>query len=369
MKTVKFLDLANVWSLYHDEITEQFSRFLSNGVYIGGDLVSSFERQWANYLGCSYAVGAGNGLDALVIAMRSLGIGPGDEVIVPSNTYIATWLAVMQVGATPIPIDANWDDFLINVNKIEEVINHRTKMIIPVHMYGLACDLDKITQLGNRHNLFVLDDAAQSHGTLYKGKMIGNCGCDATAWSFYPGKTLGALGDAGGVTTNLHDLIPSLRMFGNYGATAKYHHQVPGANSRLDPIQSLALSVRLKHLDAEIEKRRKIAEVYLSNLDDLVHIPSNTYSSSSYHLFPIWVEDRKKLISAFEANCIEYGIHYPIPLNAQAALSKYSLSKSSQFNVSQKIAQGIVSLPMSPVMTEDEAYRVVAIIKETVGHV
>jgi dTDP-4-amino-4,6-dideoxygalactose transaminase len=369
MEPVKFLDLAKIWSLYEREIKEEFSNFVRDGIYIGGEQVTSFERKWANYIGCSYTVGSGNGLDALSSALHCLGVGPGDEVIVPSNTYVATWLAVIQVGATPIAVDANWKDFLINVEKIEEVITHRTKLILPVHMYGLACDIDNIVQLAKNHNLLVLDDAAQSHGTLYKGKMIGSCGCDATAWSFYPGKTLGALGDAGGVTTNSNDLAQCLRMYGNYGALEKYNHEIAGVNSRLDPFQAIALSVRLKYLDTEIEKRRIIANIYFTNLRGIVHIPNNYYSRSSYHLFPVWVENREKLIAAFNANNIDFGIHYPIALNSQPALSKYNLLNSPQFEVSEKIAQGIISLPISPVLEKTDALRIVEIIRKSVGHV
>jgi dTDP-4-amino-4,6-dideoxygalactose transaminase len=264
---IPFLDLQAAYLELKPEIDAAISRVLNSGWYILGPEVEAFEEEWAAYCGASHAVGVGNGLDALTLALRALEIGPGDEVIVPSNTYIATWLAVSAVGATPVPVEPNPSTYNIDPTLIPDALTPRTKALLPVHLYGQPADLDPILALARQHNLAVVEDAAQAHGARYKSKRIGAHG-DVVCWSFYPGKNLGALGDAGAITTRRADIADRIRMMRNYGSREKYVNDVQGVNSRLDPIQAAVLRVKLKVLDEWNDRRKSIASLYTQHLDD-----------------------------------------------------------------------------------------------------
>ena len=245
---ISFLDLKLPYQHLKTEIDEAVLRVLSSGWYIGGSECEAFESEFANYCGAAHAVGVANGLDALHLALRALGVEPGDEVIVPSNTYIATWLAVSQCGAIPVPVEPDADTCNIDPARIEAAITDKTKVVLPVHLYGQSADLDPILALARKHDIKVLEDAAQAHGARYRGRRLGAHG-DAVAWSFYPGKNLGALGDAGAVTTNNPEIADKIAVLRNYGSRVKYVNEVKGFNSRLDPIQAAVLRVKLAHLD------------------------------------------------------------------------------------------------------------------------
>jgi dTDP-4-amino-4,6-dideoxygalactose transaminase len=258
---IPFLDIKASYLKIQEEIDSSIKQVLMSGWYVLGEEVEQFEIEYARYCNVKYCIGLGNGMDAIHLGLLALGVGPGDEVIVPSNTYIATWLAVSQCGAIPVPVEPN-EFFNIDVNKIESAITDRTKVILPVHLYGQSADLDPILLLAKKYHLKVLEDAAQAHGATYKGQKIGKHG-DAVAWSFYPGKNLGAFGDAGGVTTNSLEIARKIRMLRNYGSEEKYINQEIGFNSRLDPIQATILRVKLKYLDQWNEHRSNIAKLYL----------------------------------------------------------------------------------------------------------
>ncbi len=262
---VPFLDLKTPYYEIKEELDAAWHRVMASGWYVLGQEVESFEHEFAAYCEAKHCVGVGNGLDALYLILRAMEIGPGDEVIVPSNTYIATWLAVSMTGATPVPVEPDEVSYNIDPALIEAAITTRTKAILPVHLYGLPADLEPILKIASRHGLRVLEDAAQAHGARYKGKRIGAHG-DAVAWSFYPGKNLGAFGDGGAVTTNDRHLAEKLRALRNYGSRVKYVNEVKGVNSRLDPLQAAVLRVKLKYLDEWNERRKRVASLYLERL-------------------------------------------------------------------------------------------------------
>ena len=330
--SVPFLDLGAAYRELQPEIDAAVARVLASGYYIGGPEVDAFEDEYATYCGASHAVGVANGLDALHLALRAMDVGAGDEVIVPSNTYIATWLAVSQCGATPVPVEPDEQTYNINPALIEAAITPRTKVILPVHLYGQPADLDPILAIARKHGLKVLEDGAQAHGALYKGKRIGAHG-DAVAWSFYPGKNLGAMGDGGAVTTNDAQLADRIRVLRNYGSRVKYVNEVQGYNSRLDPIQAAILRVKLKVLDEWNGRRKAIATAYLASFNasstgaatppntsgtiTLPHVPD--YADPVWHLFVIRHPNRDQLQKQLTDAGIGTIIHYPIPPHLQAA--------------------------------------------------
>uniref|UniRef100_UPI0025795D7F DegT/DnrJ/EryC1/StrS family aminotransferase n=1 Tax=Thioclava sp. UBA3469 TaxID=1947693 RepID=UPI0025795D7F len=258
---IPFLDLGAAYRELKTEIDAAVMRVLESGWYILGPEVEAFEAEWAEYCGASHAVGLGNGLDALILALRTLDVGPGDEVIVPSNTYIATWLAVSAVGAIPVPVEPDTATHNIDPARLAAAVTERTKVLLPVHLYGQPADLDPILKLAREKGIAVVEDAAQAHGARYKGQRIGAHG-DVVCWSFYPGKNLGALGDGGAITTNREDLADRIRVLRNYGSREKYVNEIKGVNSRLDPIQAAVLRAKLPYLDAWTERRREIATAY-----------------------------------------------------------------------------------------------------------
>ena len=345
---IPFLDLRAGYDELRPEIDAAISRVLDSGMYILGEEVAAFEREYAAYCGCKHAIGVANGLDALHLALRAMGVGPGDEVIVPSNTYIATWLAVSQCGATPVPVEPVEGTSNLDPALIEAAITPRTKAILPVHLYGQPADLDPILAVAARHGLRVLEDGAQAQGARYKGQRIGGHG-DAVAWSFYPGKNLGAYGDAGAITTNDDALAEQLRVLRNYGSRVKYVNDVQGWNSRLDPLQAAVLRVKLAHLDDWNARRRAIAARYLDGLRDagvaLPEVPE--WAEPAWHLFVVRSERRDALQARLGEAGIGTLIHYPLPPHRQQAYAELAFSADA-FPIANRLADQLLSLPIGP---------------------
>lgn len=370
--TIPFLDLRAAYLELKAEIDAAIAGVLASGWYILGEEVDAFESEWAAYCQAHHAIGVGNGLDALHLALLAMDVGPGDEVIVPSNTYIATWLAVSQCGATPVPVEPVPRTYNIDPARIEAAITPRTKVILPVHLYGQPADLDPILALARRHGLRVLEDAAQAHGARYKGQRIGAHG-DVVTWSFYPGKNLGALGDGGAVTTNDPDLADRIRVLRNYGSRVKYVNEVPGYNSRLDPIQAAVLRVKLKVLDEWNERRRVIAGRYLAGLG--AECVSGTVDLSSlilpqvlaeaepvWHLFVIRHPRRDELQQSLTQAGIGTMIHYPIPPHLQGAYAHLGY-RQGDFPIAEGMAAEVISLPMGPQLDQGAVGAVVEAIQ------
>jgi dTDP-4-amino-4,6-dideoxygalactose transaminase len=355
---VPFLDLKASYIELQSEIDAAIKRVLESGWYILGEEVDVFEREYASYCEASYCVGLANGLDALHLALLALGVGAGDEVIVPSNTYIATWLAVSQCGAVPIPVEPDEVTYNINPVQIEAAITSRTKVILPVHLYGQPADMDAILAIARKYGLKVLEDGAQAHGARYKGKRVGAYG-DVVAWSFYPGKNLGAYGDGGAITTDDPEIADRIRVLRNYGSRVKYVNEVRGFNSRLDPIQAAVLRVKLQYLDRGNEARKRVAAQYLVGLADsgliLPYVPN--WAEPVWHLFVVRSDDRKKLQQGLNQLGIGTLIHYPIPPHLQAAYSNLSFIKGS-LPIAEIIHDEILSLPMFPQMTSTQVLTV-----------
>ena len=350
---VKFLDLKSIHAEIQEEIQEAISKLLKSGVYIGGDLVNEFETSYAKYLDCKYCVGVANGLDAIKISLMALNIQDGDEIIVPSHTFVATWLAVTQCGATPIPVDCDLETYSIDCTKIENAITNKTKAIIPVHLYGQPARIDTILSIAKKYDLKVIEDAAQAHGAIYKNKKIGSHG-DLVAWSFYPGKNLGAIGDAGAVSTNNKELAEKIRILGNYGSRVKYHNEENGINSRLDSIQAAILNVKLKYLDEWNSKRKNIARSFINEINkEKLILPSKfDLDDAVWHIFPVRSANRSNFINYLKNSEIETLIHYPIPPHKQKIYkhfySNYTLT------VTEKITNEVFSLPIGPHIGEEE---------------
>lgn len=360
---IQFLDISAGYRELREEIDEAVRRVLESGWYILGPEVDAFEAAFATYCEVSHAIGVANGLDALHLALRALDVQPGDEVIVPSNTYIATWLAVSQCGATPVPVEPEDATFNINPALIEEAITPRTKVILPVHLYGQPADLDPILATARKYNLKVLEDGAQAHGARYKGQRIGAHG-DAVAWSFYPGKNLGAMGDGGAVTTNDPEIADRIRVLRNYGSRVKYVNEVQGYNSRLDPIQAAILRVKLAHLDEWNNRRVAIADSYQKALVGcgltLPFVPD--WAEPAWHLYVVQHPQRDALHKAFADGGVGTLIHYPIPPHRQQAYAKAGWDKGA-FPLAERMAERVLSLPMGPHLNDDSVQRVVASIK------
>jgi dTDP-4-amino-4,6-dideoxygalactose transaminase len=352
MTQIPFLDLRAAYLELKTEIDRAVARVLDSGWYILGAEVEAFEAEFAAYCEAKFAVGVANGLDALHLALRAFGVAPGDEVIVPSNTYIATWLAVSQCGATPVPVEPDERTHNINPALIESAITPLTRAIIPVHLYGQPADLDPILAIARKHGLYVLEDAAQAHGARYKGKRIGAHG-DAVAWSFYPGKNLGALGDGGAVTTNEPGIADRIRMLRNYGSRVKYENEVQGFNSRLDPLQAAILRVKLAHLDDWNARRANIAERYQRELASaqltLPYVPD--WARPVWHLFVVRCDQRRSLQQALGQAGVGTLIHYPIPPHLQEAYRRGGWGTGA-FPIAERLADEVLSLPMGPHLSE-----------------
>ncbi len=363
---IPFLDLKGVNAQYRDELIIACTKVIDSGWYIQGAQVEAFEREFSDYCGTKHCIGVANGLDALTLILRAykeLGvINDGDEVIVPANTYIASILAISQNNLTPILIEPDINTCLLDSSKIEEKITSKTKVILPVHLYGQTCNMDEINKIAKKYNLKVIEDSAQSHGAYYKNKRCGNLG-DASGFSFYPGKNLGALGDGGAVTTNDEVLADTIRTLGNYGSQKKYENLYKGINSRLDEMQAAILRVKLKFLDEEIAKRREIAGIYINKIvNPIVQLPAwNQYQQHVFHLFTIQTENRDKLNKYLEKNGVQTLIHYPIAPHKQKAYQEWD---SLLLPITESIHRKTLSLPIGPMLESDEIEEIVKIINK-----
>lgn len=347
-----------------EELKTAFDRVLSRSWYIEGEEDKSFEKAFAEYIGVEHCVGVGNGLDALMLALKALGIGDGDEVIVPSNTFIATVLAVSYVGAKPVLVEPDICTYNINPVLIENSITSKTKAIIPVHLYGRACDMDSIMDIAGNHKLYVVEDCAQAHGATYKKKKVGSFG-DVAAFSFYPGKNLGALGDAGAVVTNNSELATKIRALGNYGSDYKYHHIYKGNNSRLDELQAAFLSVKLKHLDRMNVERRRIAALYSGNIkNSKIILPEVSPDCVPvWHIYAVRCDERDALEAYLNGLGIATNKHYPIPIHLQECYKDLGFAKRS-FPIAEEISSTELSLPMYYGMSDDEIKYIIRSINE-----
>ena len=352
---IPFLSFAPMHQPLKAEMMEAFSEFYDRSWFVLGDAVKEFERSYAKFNEVNYAVGVSNGLDALHIALKTLNIGPGDEVIIPSNTYIATALACSYVGAVPVFVEPDINTYNIDKNKIEAAITSKTKAIMPVHLYGQCCEMETIMAIAKKHNLFVIEDNAQSQGASYNGKLAGSWG-NINGTSFYPGKNLGALGDAGAVTTNDEELAKKASILRNYGSDKKYYNDVIGFNMRLDELQATFLSIKLKSLQGWIAQRQEIAGWYneaLKNVKGIVIPEVAKGSTHVYHLYVIRTEKRDALQKHLSEKGIGTLIHYPIPPHLQQAYSHLGLQKGD-FPIAEKIADTSLSLPLWPGITYEE---------------
>ncbi|MBS1520091.1 MAG: DegT/DnrJ/EryC1/StrS family aminotransferase [Bacteroidetes bacterium] len=358
---VKFLDLYSINQQYKSELKEAFERVLDSGWYILGNEIKQFEADYAAYCGTKHAIGVANGLDALILIIRAykeLGVfEEGDEIIVPSNTFIASILAVSANGLIPVLVEPDLYSYNIDPNLIEAKITTKTKAILPVHLYGQLCDMANINRIAKKHNLKVIEDAAQSQGATINGTRSGNFG-DAAGHSFYPGKNLGALGDGGAVTTNDDELASAIRAIANYGSHIKYKNKYKGINSRLDELQAALLGVKLKRLDADTEIKRNIANRYLSEIrNEKIKLPKvSEQSAHVWHLFVIRTEDRDHLQQYLTGNDIQTVIHYPIPPHKQEAYKEWN---GLNYPVSEQIHAEVLSLPLSPVIRDEEVNKVI----------
>jgi dTDP-4-amino-4,6-dideoxygalactose transaminase len=351
---ISFLNLKRANSFNRSELIDAVSRVIDSGQYILGDEVEKFEAKFAKYCNAKFCVGVGNGLDALTLTLRAFNIGAGDEVIVPSNTYIATWLSVSHCGATPVPVEPSMDTFNIDAELIKKAITKKTKAIIPVHLYGRPADMDEIRSITLNHDIKIIEDGAQAHGAVYKGKRIGSTG-DAVAWSFYPGKNLGAIGDAGAITTNNQDLAEKLIKLRNYGSNKKYVNDLMGFNSRLDPIQAAFLSVKIENLEIQNNRRSEIAQQYLRGISHpQLILPSKTEigTVSVWHQFIIRTRFRAQLQEYFYKEGVETLIHYPVPPHKQAAYKSQIFDSNYPF--AEQLSDEVLSLPIDPFLTNDE---------------
>jgi dTDP-4-amino-4,6-dideoxygalactose transaminase len=351
---IPFLDLISPQVEIKNELTVAFERVLNSGRYILGSEVIHFEEEFSEYCQTNYCVGVGNGLDALHLILKAYGIGEGDEVIVPSNTFIATWLAVSHAGATPVPVEPKFETYNIDPALIENAITPKTRAIIVVHLYGQPANMDEIIKIARKYNMQVIEDAAQAHGAKYKGLRVGSLG-DAAAFSFYPGKNLGALGDAGAITASNPHFIAKVRELSNYGSKEKYHHEKKGYNSRLDELQAAFLRVKIYKLDKWNSIRKAIAGYYLENITakNLILPHSEKFVDSVWHLFVVRHPERERLKSFLMSKGIEVMIHYPIPPHLQKAYqSKLNLFK--HFPIAEVISKTSLSLPIGPHLSNED---------------
>lgn len=367
---IPFLDLKAINAQYRDELIEACTRVIDSGWYIGGQELAKFEREFASYCGSKFAIGVANGLDALTLVLRAwieMGkLKEGDEVIVPSNTYIASILAITENNLVPVLVEPDLATYNLCPLKAEAAITANTRVILPVHLYGLISNMPAIIDIAKRHNLLVLEDSAQAHGASLQGNKAGSWG-DASGFSFYPGKNLGALGDAGAITTDDSKLADMVRALRNYGSVEKYKNNFQGVNSRLDEIQAAMLRVKLRYLDIEIAHRRKIATTYLKNINNpAVVLPFNNaisdiqnYTNHVWHVFVIRCEQREALQKHLQEHGIQTLIHYPIPPHQQQAYKEWN---TRSFPVSELIHQQVLSLPMGPTLSMHEVHKVVTTV-------
>jgi dTDP-4-amino-4,6-dideoxygalactose transaminase len=370
---VPFLDLKAQYESIKDEISEAIQQVLDSCAFAGGPFVEKFEKNFAELCGCKHAVGVGSGTEALWMALLALGVGPGDEVITVPNTFIATAEAITFCGATPVFVDIDEKTYTMDPQKLDDYlkfrnpkskIQNRPKAVIPVHLFGQMADMDPIMEIARSHNLFVVEDACQAHGSEYKGRRAGSIG-HAGCFSFYPGKNLGAYGEAGAIVTNNSELEEKMAMFRDHGQSKKYYHNMIGWNARMDGFQGAVLNVKLKHLDSWTETRRKNAKIYndlLSHLDGLIVPHEAYYAKHVYHVYAIRVQIREKLMTALSEKDIYCGVHYPVPVHLQDAYDSLGL-KNGSCPVAEKCAEEYVSLPMFPELDDEQIEYVTQEIK------
>jgi dTDP-4-amino-4,6-dideoxygalactose transaminase len=354
---IEFLNLKRVNAPYEEAIREAIARVIDSGWYVLGRETDAFEGEFAKYCGAAHCIGVANGLDALHLILRAYGIGAGDEVIVPSNTFIATWLAVSQAGAVPVPVEPDARTYNLDPTLIEAAITPRTRAIMPVHLYGQPADMDPINEIARRHGLRVIEDAAQAHGARYKGRRAGSLG-DAAGFSFYPGKNLGALGDGGAITTNDPALAATLRKMRNYGSSVKYQHDIAGVNSRLDEIQAAVLRVKLPHLDRENAARRSLAAHYLTALEGMQVVAPSVSADvdPAWHLMVVRTGQRELLQNHLSGKGIGHMVHYPIACHLQKA---YAGLVWPALPIAERLQSQVLSLPFAPYMSREDVQSVV----------
>jgi dTDP-4-amino-4,6-dideoxygalactose transaminase len=361
---VPFLDLKSDYPEIKEDLDAAYRRVMESGWYILGSELEAFEQEFAAYCGVKHCVGVGNGLEALHLILRAYGIGPGDEVIVPANTYIATWLAVSYAGATPVPVEPDPRTYNIDPERIPGAITERTRAILPVHLYGQPAEMDPIMDIARRHGLKVIEDAAQAHGARYKGRQVGSLG-DAAGFSFYPVKNLGALGDAGAVVTDDDVLADQVRLLRNYGSRVKYYNEVKGFNSRLDPLQAAFLRVKLRCLDEWNARRHNIATRYLDDLrggdGGLPWVPE--WAQPAWHIFVICHPRREVFQQRLQAAGIGTLIHYPVPPHLSAAYADLAYGPGA-FPITERLASQVLSIPIGPHMTEEQVGAVIQGVRE-----
>ncbi len=366
--TVPFLDLKSPYLELKSELDAAYRRVMESGWYILGEEVEAFEHEFAAFCGVKHCIGVGNGLEALHLILRASEIGPGDEVIVPANTYIATWLAVTYAGAIPVPVEPDPRTYNLDPQLLEAAITSRTRAVLPVHLYGQPADMDPILQVARRHGLVVIEDAAQAHGAVYGGRPAGRL-ADAAGWSFYPGKNLGALGDAGAVTTDDDDLADRIRVMRNYGSRTKYYNEVKGFNSRLDPLQAAFLRVKLPHLGEWNARRKRVVAEYLEGLDGVKDLTLPFVPSSidpSWHLFVIAHPRRDQLQQHLTRLGIGTLIHYPIPPHLSQAYAEAG-GKPGDHPITERLAQTVLSLPVGPHLRPEQLQEVIEAVRSFEG--
>jgi dTDP-4-amino-4,6-dideoxygalactose transaminase len=362
---VPYLELKPVYLEIKDELDAAYRRVMEAGWYVLGEEVEAFEREFAAYCQARFAVGVGNGLEALHLILRAYGIGPGDEVIVPANTYIATWLAVSYAGASPVPVEPDPLTYNLDPARIEAAVTPRTRAVLPVHLYGQTADMEPISAVARKYGLVVIEDAAQAHGAKYNGRTAGALG-DAAGFSFYPGKNLGAYGDAGAVVTNDEELAVKICLLRNYGSRKKYYNEIKGFNSRLDPLQAAFLRVRLNYLDRWNERRCNIARYYLQELADVpgLTLPFTPDSAEpNYHIFAVRTPQRDELQQRLAEAEIGTLIHYPIPPHISQAYEEHGW-KTGDFPVTEELAKTVLSLPSGPHLSMQQAGRLVEVVRD-----
>lgn len=360
---VPFMSVDYVHAEIESELKKAFDDVYKSNEFVGG-YETDFCRHFSDYIGVKHTIGCGNGLDALILALKGLGVGVGDEAIVPSNTFIATALAVSETGAKPVFVEPDIDYYTINVDLIESAITEKTKAIMPVHLYGQPCDMDRIMAIAKKYGLYVIEDSAQAHGARYKGKRVGGFG-NASGFSFYPGKNLGALGDAGGITCDNDNLAERISHIGNYGSSKKYHHIYKGVNSRLDGFQSAFLDVKLPHLDRMNERRREVAGRYLNGIkNEKVILPKVIDDVEPvWHIFAVRCEKRDQLAEYLKKNDIETNIHYPIAIHLQGAYADCGY-KQGDYPIAEEISKTELSLPMFYGITDEQVDYVIEKINQ-----
>ncbi|MCD6048107.1 MAG: Glutamine--scyllo-inositol transaminase [Gammaproteobacteria bacterium] len=368
-KHIPFLDLKAPYIELKEEIDNAIARTLNSGWYLLGEELKQFEQEYANYIGAKYCVGVGNGLEAIELILRAYDIGPGDEVIVPSNTYIATWLAVTYVGAKVVPVEPRIETYNIDPALIEAAVTDKTKAILVVHLYGQPAEMDAINAIAKKYGLKVIEDAAQAHGATYHDKKTGALG-DAAAFSFYPGKNLGAFGDAGAVTTNDGELAERVATLRNYGSQKKYYNEELGVNSRLDEIQAAVLRVKLKYLDEWNQRRQAQAKQYLDYLsaNEFVLPYCIDEAKSAWHLFVVRTSQRQPLQEVLAEKKIQTLIHYPVPPHLQKAYSSLAYTKGS-FPIAELISEQTLSLPIGPHLSMDKSQVIIDFVNDYIKRV